>query len=255
MIKKLFAIAFSIIILQISLIFGQSTDSSTIIINSINISSSSSISINYPTATTTATTVPDEDPAPLINPYKTVQVPINNGTWKVCAESLTKYISYSIRVVNGNVPVTPDFGTTDFGLPTRIPTAPTVKVLARVMYSDGLKYIPSLSCYKEFITKCDQDTGKLLIHEPDLYCLQLINPGPFPQKVNVSVSFISTVFKDGGFTSPNLPGGNEKPVEDNGENDIINSYSGGNGNNNININSDKFKIMLIVILIITFINS
>ncbi|CAG8432789.1 522_t:CDS:2 [Diversispora eburnea] len=253
MIKKLFIIAFSIIILQISLIFGQSTNSSptTIInsINSINTSSSPSLSIYYPTATTTATTVPDEDPAPLISPYKTIQIPINNGTWQICAQNLTKYISYSIRVINENIPVTPDFGTTNSGLSTRIPTAPTVKVLARVMYSNGLKYISSLSCYKEFITKCDQDTGKLLIHEPDQYCLQLKNPGPYPQKVNVSVSFISTVFKDGGFTSPNIPGGNEKPEDDDG-NDIINSSGG-----NININSNKFKIMLMVILIITFINS
>lgn len=69
--------------LKVSLILGQST---------ILISSSITQTIYYPNATTTATTVPD-DPAPLTYPYKTAEVPINNGTWQICSQNLTKYVS------------------------------------------------------------------------------------------------------------------------------------------------------------------
>ncbi|CAG8527986.1 15884_t:CDS:2, partial [Acaulospora colombiana] len=158
-------------------------------------------------------------PGPVIYPYNTVLVPPNNGTWQICSQENTNYVSYSLRVVDDSSPITPNYGTTNDSQLSPNPTAPTVGVVARIIYSNGLEFVPSLSCYNEIIKECDQDTGKILMEDKDKYCLQIINPGQLSQKVNVTVSFTSTVFKDGGFTSANRPGGNAKPLNNSNSSD------------------------------------
>jgi len=59
----------------------------------------------------------------------------------------------------------------------------------------------------KFVTMCDQDAGNYLMKDNETYCLVLINPAPEVQRVNVTVSFNSSVFEFP-FTSDNKPGGN-----------------------------------------------
>ncbi|CAG8454497.1 10538_t:CDS:2 [Acaulospora morrowiae] len=205
-----------LIISQILFVFGQSTtknfttESSTL--SSLS-TSESTLSPSFSTSSVQTITADPFNPDPVIYPYNTVQVPSNNGTWQICAQGNTTYVSYSIKVVSDSSPLTPDYGTTNYGQPSPIPSAPTVGVVVRVVYSDGLRFIPSLSCYSDIVTECDQDTGTISIKDSDGYCLQIINPGPLDQKVNVTVSFNSTVFKNK-FTSENKPGGNSKHLTD-----------------------------------------
>ncbi|CAG8459864.1 1988_t:CDS:2 [Scutellospora calospora] len=208
--------------IKISLTLGQSTNSTGT--SALNLPSSTNISNNststLPPVNSTTTnpinstnstsstnsnlTIPS-----LIVPYNTVEVPPNNGTWAICSNNATKYISYSVKVVNGSYPITPGYGTTSPGTSSPLPTAPEVGIIARIQYANTFKFIPSLSCYLQFVTECDQDTGNIPIQDNEKYCLDIINSGPKSQIVNITISFTkSSVFGGGGFTSANKPGGN-----------------------------------------------
>ncbi|CAG8630351.1 3_t:CDS:2 [Funneliformis mosseae] len=144
----------------------------------------------------------------VIFPYNTVEVPQNNGTWFLCSEEPTKYVSYSVRVVDGTLPLTePEFGTKKEGYNAPLLTAPHEGITAQIRYTSSYRFLPSLSCYMNFVTLCDQDTGNYLMKDNEYYCLVLMNPAPVVQRVNVTVSFNSSVF-DSAFTSDNKPGGN-----------------------------------------------
>ena len=65
-----------------------------------------------------------------------------------------------------------------------------------------------------FVTSCDQDAGNYLMKDNETYCLNLVNPAPKIQRVNVTVSFKNSVFEYP-FTSDNKPGGNSVPITHN----------------------------------------
>ncbi|CAI2175708.1 3002_t:CDS:2 [Funneliformis geosporum] len=163
-----------------------------------------------------------EDLGAVIQPYQTANVPPNNGTWRICGKTKTKSVSYSVRVVPDSTLITPGFGIESKGIPVgKTPITPLTGsgILTFVASSDSAidisnhstfyRYIPSLSCETATI-KCDQDTGKVLIESFDIYCLVVKNIFTNPQKINVAFSDSDTVFKNGGFTSPNKSGGNTK---------------------------------------------
>ncbi|CAG8707246.1 10842_t:CDS:2, partial [Racocetra persica] len=151
---------------------------------------------------------------PVTVPYNTVDVPPNNGTWTICSNESTRYISYSVKVVDSIFPITPGYGKTTPGTSSPLATAPQVGIAARIRYANAQKFIPSLSCYLQFTISCDQDTGNIPVRDNDNYCLDIINPASSSQRVNVTASFTkSSVFEGGGFTSANQPGGNaESPI-------------------------------------------
>ncbi|CAG8463446.1 17184_t:CDS:2 [Cetraspora pellucida] len=137
--------------------------------------------------------------------YNTVDVPSNNGTWSICS-------SYSVKVVDNSFPITPGYGNSTSGFSSPLVTAPVVGIIAQIRYANSLKFIPSLSCYQQFVISCDQDTGNIPIQDNENYCLDIINSTPNSQRVNVTISFTqSSVFEGGGFTSANRPGGNIEP--------------------------------------------
>ncbi|CAI2171000.1 11412_t:CDS:2 [Funneliformis geosporum] len=144
----------------------------------------------------------------VIFPYKTVEVPQNNGTWFLCSEEPTKYVSYSVRVVNSAYPLTePEFGTKKERYNVPLLTAPTEGITAQILYTSYYRFVPTLSCYMNFVTMCDQDVGNYLLKDNEHYCLVLTNPAPGVQRVNVTISFNNSVFENA-FTSDNKPGGN-----------------------------------------------
>jgi len=130
--------------------------------------------------------------------------------------------------VNDSFSITPNYGTSRSGQEQLIPLAPKVGVITLVTYSSNTKFIPSLSCYKSYVTKCDQNTGTVPIKDPDNYCFVVWNSGMDSQYVNVSLSFNESVFNSN-FTSPNKQGGNDIPIDDNNnssntDNRLINIY-------------------------------
>ncbi|GBC09614.1 hypothetical protein RclHR1_00090048 [Rhizophagus clarus] len=147
----------------------------------------------------------------VIIPYKTVEIPPNNGTWYLCSQAPTKYVSYSVRIVNNTWPLTePEFGTEKGGYNVPLLTAPNEGIVAQIVYTSSYKFVPSLSCYMNFVTECDQDAGNYLMKDNEVYCLELINPVSETQRANVTVSFTNSVFESP-FTSDNKPGGNSPP--------------------------------------------
>ncbi|KAF0424056.1 hypothetical protein F8M41_006641 [Gigaspora margarita] len=165
---------------------------------------SNPINSTTPTNSNSNITVP-----PLIVPYNTVEVPPNNGTWTICSSNATKDLSYSVKVVNNTYSITPNYGNSTSGASSPLVTAPNIGIIARIRYANAFKFIPSLSCYLQFVITCNQDTGNIPIQDYGNYCLDIINPAPNSQIVNVTISFTkSSVFENGGFTSANRPGGN-----------------------------------------------
>ncbi|CAG8765732.1 5134_t:CDS:1, partial [Racocetra fulgida] len=69
-------------------------------------------------------------------------------------------------------------------------------------------YIPSLSCYQQPVQSCDQDVGNLPLDDNLSQCLALQNPTGQIVYFNLSISWVKTVFNNG-FTSPDVPGGQE----------------------------------------------
>ncbi|RGB22956.1 hypothetical protein C1646_775230 [Rhizophagus diaphanus] len=143
-------------------------------------------------------------------PYRTAKVPPNNGTWKFCSDTTTKYVSYSVRIVPDSTPITPGFG---IATPGKAPSTLGVGkgIVAELENSSGSRFISSLSCHEKIVTVCDQDTGNIPISTAAIYCLSVTNPFSNPQTINVAFSDSDTVFEKGGFTSPNKSGGNNKP--------------------------------------------
>ncbi|CAG8522578.1 8554_t:CDS:2 [Rhizophagus irregularis] len=128
-------------------------------------------------------------------PYKTAKVPPNNGTWKFCSDTSTKYVSFGIATP-GKIPSTLGAGK---------------GISAQLESPSGFSFIDSLSCHEKIVTVCDQDTGDIPIGTAAKYCLSVTNPFSNPQTINVAFSGSDTVFEKGGFTSPNKSGGNNKP--------------------------------------------
>ncbi|RIA95231.1 hypothetical protein C1645_499066 [Glomus cerebriforme] len=148
------------------------------------------------------------DMGSVVIPYNTVEIPPNNGSWYLCSQAATKYVSYSVRVVNDTWPLTdPEFGTKKEGYNVPLLTAPNEGIIAQILYTSSPKFVPSLSCYMNFVTECDQDAGNYLMKDNETYCLDLVNPAPEAQRANVTVSFNQSVFEHP-FTSDNKPGGN-----------------------------------------------
>ncbi|CAJ0768335.1 2497_t:CDS:2, partial [Entrophospora sp. SA101] len=147
-------------------------------------------------------------------PYNTVQISPNNGTWTLCSEQATKYVSYSLRVVNDSFPITPNYGISRPGQEQPLLLTSKVGVISLVVYSSNTKFISSLSCYRDYVMKCDQNTGAIPIKDSDNYCLVIWNSSVDLQYVNVSLSFNESVFNNN-FTSPNKQGGNNVPIDDN----------------------------------------
>ncbi|GBC01575.1 hypothetical protein RclHR1_04240005 [Rhizophagus clarus] len=140
-------------------------------------------------------------------PYKTAKVPPNNGTWKFCSDTTTKYVSYSVRLVPDSTPITPGFGITTVG------KSPSTLGIGKGFVTELVNFssfVSSLSCYESIVMSCDQDTGKIPIKTPAKYCLLVTNPFSNSQTINVAFSGTDTVFEKGGFTSPNDSGGNDK---------------------------------------------
>jgi len=129
--------------------------------------------------------------------------------------------------VNDSFPITPNYGTSRLGQEQLISLMPKVGVITLVTYSSNTKFIPSLSCYKSYVTRCDQDAGAIPIQDPDNYCFVVWNSGIYLQYANVSLSFNESVFNRN-FTSPNKQGGNDVPVD-------YNNNSSNTGNRLINI--------------------
>ncbi|CAG8582493.1 7277_t:CDS:2 [Acaulospora morrowiae] len=155
----------------------------------------------------------------------TASIPPNGGEWYACSEFPTTYISFSIRVSNTSLNVTPNFiGTT---VPGKNSSTSTPKylpgVLAYQMTKDNVKsftdhdnssnfnYIPSLSCYEKPVQSCDQDVGDLPLSDNVLQCLAMENPTGQTVYFHVLLSFNMTVFPNNSFTSPDVPGGHESP--------------------------------------------
>ncbi|PKY46794.1 hypothetical protein RhiirA4_461763 [Rhizophagus irregularis] len=143
-------------------------------------------------------------------PYKAAKVPPNNGTWKFCSDTSTKYVSYSVRIVPDSTPITPGFG---IATPGKVQSTLGVGkgISAQLESPSGFSFIDSLSCHEKIVTVCDQDTGNIPIGTAAKYCLSVTNPFSNPQTINVAFSGSDTVFEKGGFTSPNKSGGNNKP--------------------------------------------
>nr|CAG8636030.1 4251_t:CDS:2 [Entrophospora candida] len=154
-------------------------------------------------------------------PYNTVQISPNNGTWTLCSEQATKYVSYSLRVVNDSFPITPNYGISRPGQEQPLLLTSKVGVISLVAYSSNTKFISSLSCYRDYVMKCDQNTGAIPIKDSDNYCLVIWNSSVDLQYVNVSLSFNESVFNNN-FTSPNKQGGNNVPIDDNNNSLSIN---------------------------------
>ncbi|CAG8638190.1 10797_t:CDS:2, partial [Acaulospora morrowiae] len=159
-----------------------------------------------------------EELGPVIVPYRTVIVPPNNGTWVICSDVNTDYVSYSVRVTSDrSISLDKSCGQSYLGLPSSTFKNIRGVTAAVISHSDvnlftshklDFTFVPSLSCIYSVVLTCDQDTGNIFIDQPDKYCLGVTNPTGIEQKVKVAVDFKNTVFSKGGFTSPNQPGGN-----------------------------------------------
>ncbi|CAG8592389.1 33524_t:CDS:2, partial [Racocetra persica] len=149
----------------------------------------------------------------------TAQVPPYGGIWYACSNFSTTYISYSLRVSNTSLNVTPGFiGTTvpgkaPYDIPKYLPALITYQLTAgnaTIFASNSSKfdYIPSLSCYQQPVQSCDQDVGDLPLDDNLSQCLALQNPTGQIVYFNLSISWVKSVFNNG-FTSPDVPGGHE----------------------------------------------
>ncbi|CAG8735831.1 29066_t:CDS:2 [Gigaspora margarita] len=151
----------------------------------------------------------------------TLELPPYGGIWYACSSFNTTYISFSIRVSNTSMNVTPGFpGTTVPGstprnmskyLPAVIAyqmTASNVTLFASNVSHTNFQYIPSLSCYEKPIQSCDQDVGDLPLDDNVSQCLAVQNPTAQPVYFNLSISWVKSVFVTN-FTSPDIPGGHE----------------------------------------------
>ncbi|CAG8599147.1 13754_t:CDS:2 [Funneliformis mosseae] len=162
---------------------------------------------------------PPVDLGAVVEPYQTANVPANNGTWRICGKTKTKSVSYSVREVPDSTLITPGFGIESKGIPVGKTPLTGNGIVTFVATSDNsinianhstiYRYVPSLSC-ETVVTKCDQDTGNILIEFSDIHCLVVKNTFSNPQKIKVAFSESVTVFQNGGFTSPNKSGGNTK---------------------------------------------
>ncbi|CAG8520440.1 12023_t:CDS:2 [Dentiscutata heterogama] len=151
----------------------------------------------------------------------TGEVPPYGGIWYACSNFNTTYISFSLRVSNTSLDVTPNFlGTVVPGQSPRnmskyIPaliayemTAGNVTLFASNVSNTSFQYIPSLSCYEMPVQSCDQDVGDLPLDDDLPQCLALQNPTAQPVYFNLSISWVKSVFVTN-FTSPDVPGGHE----------------------------------------------
>ncbi|CAG8533396.1 24655_t:CDS:2 [Dentiscutata erythropus] len=149
------------------------------------------------------------------------EVPPYGGIWYACSNFDTTYISFSLRVSNTSLNVTPGFlgtvvpGQSPRSMPNYIPaliafemTADNVTLFASNLTGTNFKYIPSLSCYETPVQSCDQDVGDLPLDDNVSQCLALQNPTAQPVYFNLSISWIKSVFVSN-FTSPDVPGGHE----------------------------------------------
>ncbi|RHZ67025.1 hypothetical protein Glove_303g61 [Diversispora epigaea] len=194
----------------------------------------------------------------------TASVPPNGGEWYACSDFSTKYISFSIRVSETNLTLTPDFiGTNVPGKPTNESTPKyrpgvivyqmteaNVKIFSDLSSKSEFTYIPSLSCYKKPIQSCDQDVGTLLLSEQDIQCLAVQNPTGKTVFFNISLSFKVSVFGDNVFTSPDVPGGNEVTLNNTNSTSSTSSASSYNNNYLIMNNNNRFGVIIITLMVI-----